>query len=813
MIAIGIFLSGILALVLAPIFTPAYAATTHLDSVLSVQNEAISTLYAEGQYSTGVELVHEYLVDWAASQGTESREYCSIASNLGPLLAMAGDMAAAEVAHREGIACLRETFGPESEDLASALNNYGSYLGKTADLGRTELALEESIRLLRLTLGDDHFYVAITLNNLGVNQQNQGNLVAAERTMREAVDRLRASLGTDHSVTATAINNLGRLLGARGEFDAAEPLLREALAVRAAQLGPEHRDTSIGKRDLGRLLRRQGRFEEAEPYFREALATFTHTFGDDHPDVAMSHHELGRVLVNLKNYEEAQDELALALKIYQDNYQDGHSSQVQIQGELGEIAFVRGDLATANERFLAATSAYEIGRDLSGQGLSRATYLDSPWLALAAVRLELGDPDGAWSALEFAQGRVLEEEMLSKEEALGEVTNLPEGTAMIGWLDLELAGERRTWAWLLREGNIRWYRLIIQTEPNVAIESFRDGIAEPGSLGRLRGLAHEVWQQRFFPLEPDLDGISHVVVISSGGPMLGVPIGALVDDQERWLAERWTLSYAPSAGAYNILRNGSVSEPGPALFVGDPELKSTVILAANSRRPSDEVIRGASHGLRESIDALPSLPGTRDEVLHLSSSWDGSTILLGRDASESNLSAMAIENTLTDFKVLHFATHALVDGEDADASALVFSQTDLPDPLETLASGDKIFDGLVTTREIREGWRLDADLVTLSACNSALGQTVTGEGLVGFAHTFLRVGARSTLVSQWSVPDRATMLFMTAFYEAWRTKHMSRVQALAVAQKSLRSHQSKDGRLPYEHPYYWAPFVLVGDDR
>ncbi len=813
MVVIRIFLWGTLAAALMPVFTPVFAATAHLDSVLSAQNDTIATLYTEGQYTAGVELVHEYLADWASSLGSDSKEYCSMASNLGPLLSMAGEMDAAEVAHREGIACLRETFGAESEDLASALNNYGSYLGKAADLGRAELALEESIRLLRLTLGEDHFYVAITLNNLGVNQQNQGNYVAAERTMREAVDRLRTSLGAEHSVTATAINNLGRLLGARGDFEAAEPLLREALTVRLAQLGHEHRDTSIGKRDLGRLLSRQGRYEEAEPHLREALAAFIQTLGDDHPEVAMSHHELGRVLVRLQRYDEAQAELTLGLELSQNLYQDGHASHIQIHSELGEIAFLRGDMAAANQSYLAATSSYEVGRKRSGQGLSRATYLDSPWLALAAVRLELGDPEGAWDALELAQGRVLEEEMPNSEHSSDDMPHLSTGTAMIGWLDLDFVSEPRSWAWLHRDGNVRWYRLNEQAESNLGIVSFRDRIAEPGSLGSLRELAYQVWQERFLPLELDLDGLSHVVVVSSGGSMLGVPIGALVDDQKRWLADRWTFSYAPSAGVYNILHKGDSSEPGPALFVGDPELKSNVTLAANFRRPSDEVIRGASHGLRESIDALPSLPGTREEVQSLSASWDDSTILLGGDASEPNLSTMAAENKLKNFKVLHFATHALVDGEDADASALVFSQTDLPDPLETLASGEKIYDGLVTTREIREGWRLDADLVTLSACNSALGQTVTGEGLVGFAHAFLGSGARSTLVSQWSVPDLATMLFMNAFYEAWRNQQMSRVQALAFAQTTLRSHQSADGRLPYKHPYYWAPFVLVGDDR
>lgn len=805
-------LIGITTLVLLLVDISADAAPVKLDPALETQNEAVAELYSAGRYAEGIELVHKYLAQWSSTAGTGSPEYCSMASNLGPLLTESGDMEAAGVAHREGLACLRRIFGPESEDLASALNNYGSFLGLMADLGRAELALKESLRLLRLNLGEDHIYVAITLNNLGVNQQNQGNYVAAEKTMREAVARLRANLGDEHNLTATAVNNLGRLLGARGDFDEAELLLREALATRLAQAEPDPGNIATGRRDLGRLLWREGRFAAAESYLREALASFVDDSGPESLDVAMSRHDLGRVLVDLKRYDEAETELTSALDISEQNYAAGHASRIQIQEELGELAFVRGRLPEARDRLEAATTEFEQGRERSGEGLSRATYLDSPWYSLAAVCLELGDSTGAWQALEMAQGRVLAEKLGIAKPATSEAESLEAGTAIIGWLDVELAGEARAWAWSLRQDGVHWHQLDSLATHAEAIAVLREDIAVPGSLGRLRGRAFAVWQHRVAPLAEDLGGVTHVVVVPSGG-MLGVPVAALVDDESRWLADRWSLSYAPSVGVYRTLRAGDRRGVGPALFVGDPELAGAVTLALNSRRPSDDVIRGAAHGLRESLAALPPLPGTRDEVQGLAAGWPGSSVLLGPEASEANLSTMANDDELSGFRVLHFATHALVDSEDAGASALVLCQTGLPDPLTTLETGERVFDGLVTTREIVQQWHLDADLVTLSACNSALGRAVTGEGLVGFAHAFLQVGARATLVSQWSVPDRATMLFMKAFYGAWRGGDKSLSAALVTAQHALREHQDQDGRLLYEDPYYWAPFVLVGNDR
>jgi len=776
---------------------------------LAAQNDSVAVLYGEGRYADGLALAREYRRAWIDSLGPGCPEACSMASNLGPLLTQLGDLDAAETAHREAVDCLRRTFGPESEELASALNNYGSHLGFLADFARAELALHESLRLLRLHYGEDHVYVAITLNNLGVNQQNQGNPVAAERTMRDAVERLRASLGADHPVTATAVNNLGRLLAARGDVAAAEPLLREALAVRDSVLGPAHPETAIGRRDLGRLRLRQDRFRDAEAEFRAALAVFLAAPDPDPADVAMSRHELARALAGQARRTEARAEYEAALALAADLYEPGHSTLIQIPRELGELALAEGRLDVALARFREACDAFEAGRTRSGDGLSRATYLDNPWRHLAAARLLADDEQGAWEALARSQGRVLADALFP--DGAPEL-DLPRGTAVIGWLDLDAGDGPRAWGWTLRDGAVRWHELPDARATAADASALRDALAAPGSPSRLRPLARAVYRRRVAPLAADLAGVDHVIVVPAGS-MLGVPVGALVDDGGRRLADRWTLSYAPSPDVLAWLRAWPDAAAGRALFVGDPSLRRTDGLAASARRPADDVIRGAVHGLSEDLARLPGLPGTRLEVQTLAADWPGSLVLLGADADEAALADLAAADALRGFRVLHFATHALVDAADADASSLVLSQTGLPDPLRVLAEGGRVQDGLVSAGEIVADWRLDADLVVLSACNSALGRSVTGEGLVGLAHAFLRVGARSVLVSQWSVPDRATQLFMTAFYRAWRADGLSRAAALARARRVLRDHRDADGRRPYGHPYFWAPFVLVGDGR
>jgi len=198
------------------------------------------------------------------------------------------------------------------------------------------------------------------------------------------------------------------------------------------------------------------------------------------------------------------------------------------------------------------------------------------------------------------------------------------------------------------------------------------------------------------------------------------------------------------------------------------------------------------------------------------------TLLVGPDASEQEMVRLAETERLKDFKTIHFATHAFVDNEQPERSALILSRANLPDALEAAIAGTRIYDGLVTAKEIVREWKLDADLVTLSACETGLGKVVGGEGYVGFAHAFLQAGARSLVVSLWKVEDRATSLLMQRFYENWagrytdkrhdkKGKPMSKAEALQEAKQYVRTYTDNNGERPFEHPYFWSAFILIGD--
>jgi CHAT domain-containing protein len=172
---------------------------------------------------------------------------------------------------------------------------------------------------------------------------------------------------------------------------------------------------------------------------------------------------------------------------------------------------------------------------------------------------------------------------------------------------------------------------------------------------------------------------------------------------------------------------------------------------------------------------------------------------------------------------------------------LVLAQDGLPsadEQAERASKGLRPFTGELTVGAILDGWKLNCDLVVLSACETALGKKSSGDGLLGFTQAFLSRGARSLVLSLWQVDDEATALLMVRFYQNLLGKRpglkgpLAKAEALREAKDWLRNLSAKEVKVeverlprgkaerplplrkeakPFAHPYYWAAFILVGD--
>jgi CHAT domain-containing protein len=249
------------------------------------------------------------------------------------------------------------------------------------------------------------------------------------------------------------------------------------------------------------------------------------------------------------------------------------------------------------------------------------------------------------------------------------------------------------------------------------------------------------------------------------------------------------------------------------------------------------------------------LPGTRAEAGALArlfaSGRQPVTVLADADACEPKLAELAQSGALGRFRYLHFATHGTFDPRFPLQSAVVLAQPDRPQ-VAPPGLGRYVFDGELTAAEVLENWTLDADLVTLSACETGLGKYESGEGFLGFAQAALLAGSRAVCLSLWRVDDAATALLMERFYQNLLGRReglkgpLPKAEALAEAQAWLRALPRAEAvrqaarlsggvvrgkgrpprpllppapaaaagaadQSPYAHPFYWAAFVLVGD--
>jgi CHAT domain-containing protein len=321
--------------------------------------------------------------------------------------------------------------------------------------------------------------------------------------------------------------------------------------------------------------------------------------------------------------------------------------------------------------------------------------------------------------------------------------------------------------------------------------------------------ARSLWQERFAPLSAHLDGVEHLVAIPSG-IMAGFPLDVLVDDSGMRLADRFSIRLAPSCAVFTWSAERSRQNSGSvtrALLVGDPAFTEKHLIAwsppVGGPMPTDvSVLRDVVRGHVDAIQRLPRLPWSRLEVKGAARLIPESTLLLGSEASAGTLRAMAESDELEGYDLIHLATHALVNPKRPERSALVLTQVDRP--------AGSIGDGILTAQEIQDEWTLNADLVVLSACETALGRRVQGEGTVGFAYPLFLAGARSVIASLWPVNDEASALLMERFYQNWLHGSMNKADALQSAKQWLRDWRDGNGRQRYSHPFYWAAFTLVG---
>jgi CHAT domain-containing protein len=674
------------------------------------------------------------------------------------------------------------------------------------------------------------------------------------------------------------------------DADPLERQLRGQLHSNQQHWGDGHPATAMSTLQLAYYLKDLRKYDEARVLVEQSLKAIRHVAGELHEITVRLEQVLGELHFLMDDYERADSMLEMAaqgtehlrvvrgalgldsvapqgfnlnlplhaitlVKRQQDSEAWQQFEQAKARGLLDDFAMRRmcaHDTSGIDEQIVHEDNVRVRDAILARAGSTQSDSL-SP-MQLVSELLDQQQRELAWfidrKQVQIKQHGVEAGKVYDLQQVQSQI---PVDAALITWAGVwwNREGKGEFWACVARHaGDPQWVRLPGNgTNGSLSAEQLELGNRVTNSVVRRPSELGQEWDDtevkqlasdRFAPLERilavgDLPPVKKLVVVFPGPSQM--PIEAFVND-------KYTVSYAPSATIFAWLRGRARSQqrtsPRRLLAVGDPiDGGSDSQPAGNdSIHPTQLAQRAAA--LRSTFHARTTpLPYSGKEIDAIHRLFDDSLVLVKELANETEVQKLARQNQLRSFRFIHFATHGEPNLLEPFGSALILSRSATPaEPEWTTGWVD---DGRLTGQQIIDTWNLDADLVVLSACDTAIGPHVHGEHYVGFSQALLLAGADSVILSLWPVEDGATSLLMTRFYENVLGKRegleqpLSKAEALQEAKQWLRSlpvdqvnalldqptvqrgtivHRKPikiESARPFAHPYYWAPFILIGD--
>lgn len=654
--------------------------------------------------------------------------------NLGAIASRQGDATTARSYYLRALDILRR-IAPDGPDLPVVLADLGDLALSEGRYDRARDRFREVLGLLEKR-GGQPLHCAQIRQNLAYAAWKSGNPLEAERECRAAL-RIQGSVAPRSRDEAVSLSLLARILESRDPEAASSLHLRSITILRETAPGTVF--LAEAYHACGRFELRRGRREDALTSYTRAIAALEEQMERLGATESVRSAFRGRYAAW---YRELEDLLV----------ESGRPEQAL---EVLERSRARSLLAMLSARELELGSPAVRKLDLERRMLSARydTLLERLARASAETRSRLR------SQLEAVRRRQdrLREEIRAASPRLASIrypspVGFEEAVRAVGSRTAVLAysvGNDHTLLLALVPGEGVLARRIPVGREELArmVELFRGLIlGKPGESGRreaFRGAAAALSGLLLDPvrtLPPEVD----TLILLPEGPLAVLPFSALLvpgDGEGRFLCERFAIAVEPSLTVLERLRQRRetvpVSVPGQLLAVANPGSGERVAAAAG-------VLRGGS------LEELPPLPGTLEEVREITALWQGeSQALLGREASEKRVFSLAPEAG-----VLHIASHVLLDDRHPLDSAIVL------EPSPGAGGGN----GLLQAWEIMQSLRLPGSLVVLSGCETGLGQEWEGEGVVGLTRAFHYSGARTVVSSLWRVDDEGTILLMKRFY-------------------------------------------------
>ncbi len=741
--------------------------------------------------------------------------------------------------YKEAIEIRSRLLSPDDTLVANSRQNLASAYELAENEALFNAELIEALRIYRQASPRNDGIIAGVVNRLAARQFLRGRYAEAETLYREAVTTLRSVKNDQRLALAAALDDFVVNQMRQNKLDEARYLAAEALVVRSELLPPSHPSFARTMSNLSEIGWQQGRFMDALVASRTANEiTLSASSFDTAARLRLQRH------VRAVYWSSGKAETPASREFFDEAFAMAqHATRSGTANTVRNLA-VRASASDAQLRLLlkniddierelerlelrlsqsaSASSAAESQKQFSELRAAVASAATRRAAAIAAVRRDFPRYDQLVRPEPLTAAET--QRLLAPDEALV--------MFLVGFNEVYVFAVSREIV-LMRQVAITPYdlaksvgtiRAALQIEPTSA-----ERTQVQSALFNL-GAAHGLYTKLLGDLAPVIANKAQLVIVPSGS-LTSLPFHLLVHNRPKiaqptrqqatayrdadWLVRRHAITVLPSVESLRGLRASppSVAERRPLVAFANPVPRAEIQVA--DATPA-RTIRGAPRKRGTPIlwdgggvhletlraflaDPRHQLPETVDEVNVVAQTLraDRTDILTGSAATETTLKRL----DLSQYRVVYFATHGFVTGAFGVGEPSLALTT--PD---AATAGD---DGLLTASEIAE-LKLDADLVVLSACDTAAGDQVGADGLSGLARSFFHAGARSMLVSHWAVDSLDTKALMqSVFAELGRDPNLRRSEALRRAMLArVTGATGKDVWNAY--PGRWAPFDLVG---
>ena len=805
-----------------------------------------------GGYAEARGLFGSALAVFETSDDPLDPQIAGVLNNLAAVHRELGDFAEAEVCLRRSLAIREGRYGADHPAVAQSLGNLANVLVEAERSAEAVPLLERALVIKERTYGRSSVEFAVSLASLGRACLATGDLDRADRSHVEAVAIFEASLGPDHTTVADQLNNLALVMHEKGELDAARTDLLRAIEIRRVADGEGHPRTGRFYYNLARVEVDAGNKDAGI-----AAALTSEAVGRRHLELTargLAEDEA----IGFDQYTRNRLDLLLAFSLrWPQSATRVWDALIRSRGLVLNELVVRRRGARSDDPDVIAlhdelTLATERLAKLSVRGAGGASpeeYRED----LAAARLDVDRLERRMGEASAAFRDDRRRSRIGFDEVAGA---LPSGAALVGFTRRSIFSDplgTRTpdtfgyMAMVLAPGASAPTPVVLGPAPEIEalVLGWRRAAVGPGTGTGIPidetayRRAGEALRRRVWDPLVELIGDAETVFVVPDGELALVNLGTLPLGDDEYLVEGGPLIHMLDEERDLAMPPGrELGHASVLLALGDPDFdrKARGTAAGETRSPVYR-FRGAS-GDCSSLDEVVfrQLPSTRTETKVVTGLWRRSSRsavrLIGSEAAEGRFKELASGKA-----VLHLATHGFVLGHRCEAGVptgrgvggLAPKQEKAGDQSEPLAdllgvaglalaganhrvkARQDEEDGVLTAMEIANLDLNGVEWAVLSACDTGVGQSVSGEGVFGFRRAFRIAGARTVIMSLWPVEDEAALAWMERLYLARLEQGMDTAEAVRWASLGVLRERRERGLST--HPFYWGAFLAAGDWR